>query len=106
MISPPGTSIENWGAFVRAKCLFEQPRAIKFTQSFDVNPGTGSRREEFKMSSNANRGRISSSPAIADDPEKYVRESFTWRTMSGWQVWSLTVVSAALLAAIVLSKVI
>jgi len=58
------------------------------------------------MSSNANRRRISSATEIADDPEKYVRESFTWRTMTGWQVWSLTVVSAALLAAIALSKVI
>ncbi len=42
----------------------------------------------------------------ATDPEKYVRESFTWRRMTKGQVWTLTVVSAALLAAVIISEMI
>lgn len=33
----------------------------------------------------------------AEDPEKYVRESFTWRRMTVAQVWILSVISAALM---------
>lgn len=41
----------------------------------------------------------------ADDPEKYVRESFTWRGMEAWQVWSLTAICGALLVAIAIAQV-
>lgn len=40
------------------------------------------------------------------DPEKYVRESFTWRPMASWQVWSLTVISAILWIAAIISAVV
>lgn len=40
------------------------------------------------------------------DPEKFARESFTWRTMSAVQVWTLTVFSAALLIAAIVSAIV
>ncbi len=44
--------------------------------------------------------------AAATDAEKYARESFTWRRMTKGQVWTLTVVSAALLVAVIVSEMI
>lgn len=37
-----------------------------------------------------------------DDPEKFVRESYTWRHMEAWEVYSLTAISGALLLAVVI----
>ncbi|MGE5766533.1 MAG: hypothetical protein ACM35H_05050 [Bacteroidota bacterium] len=39
----------------------------------------------------------------ADHPEKYVRESFTWRRMTGAQVWILSAISAALMVGALVS---
>jgi len=44
--------------------------------------------------------------AAATESEKYVRESFTWRRMTKGQVWTLTVISAALLVAVIVSEMI
>ena len=35
-----------------------------------------------------------------DDAEKYARESYTFRRMAKWQVWSMTAIVAALLLAV------
>lgn len=40
---------------------------------------------------------VSTVAADAHDPEKYVRESFTWRRMTAAQVWILSAISAALM---------
>ena len=39
----------------------------------------------------------------ADDPEKYVRQSFTWRRMTVAQVWILSAISAALMVGALVS---
>ena len=36
-------------------------------------------------------------PASGDDP--YARESFTWRRMRPWQIWTLAVVAVAFVVA-------
>lgn len=51
----------------------------------------------------SSRMAIAGNAGIKDDPEKYVRESYTWRPMAKWQVYSLTAISGALLLAIVIS---
>lgn len=40
------------------------------------------------------------------DAEKYARESFTFRRMAKWQVWSMTAIVAALLLAFGISAVV
>jgi hypothetical protein len=37
---------------------------------------------------------------IEKDPEKYARESFSFRNMTKWQLWSITIVAVALLIAV------
>jgi hypothetical protein len=45
-------------------------------------------------------------PASPEDPEKYARESFTWRRMTQAQVRILTAISAALFGAAILSEIV
>lgn len=47
-----------------------------------------------------------SNPASTDDPNEYVRESFTFRRMAKWQVWAMSAVSAALLCVLIVSELI
>lgn len=35
-----------------------------------------------------------------ENDDKYARESFTFRRMKGWQLWSITVVAVAVLVAV------
>lgn len=45
-------------------------------------------------------------PVTPDDPEKYVRESFTWRRMTRVQVRILAAISAALFGAAIVSEIV
>lgn len=38
---------------------------------------------------------------MARDPEKYARESFSFRTMKRWQLWGITLVAAVVVVALV-----
>jgi hypothetical protein len=35
-----------------------------------------------------------------ENDDKYARESFTFRRMKGWQLWSITVVSVAVVVGV------
>lgn len=38
---------------------------------------------------------------MAQDPEKYARESFSFRTMKRWQLWGITLAAAVVVVALV-----
>ena len=47
---------------------------------------------------------FSNIPTTVDDPEEYARESFTWRRMTLWQLWSITLASVGMFIAAIVSE--